>query len=30
LYIVTEVFWRWMVIRNWKNRTGYKKQEDAL
>ncbi|HFF5313316.1 TPA: DUF2062 domain-containing protein, partial [Acinetobacter baumannii] len=23
-------FWRWMVIRNWKNRTGHKKQEDAL
>ncbi|QSG66559.1 DUF2062 domain-containing protein [Acinetobacter baumannii] len=30
LYIVTEIFWRWMVIRNWKNRTGHKKQEDAL
>ncbi|MFX4865126.1 DUF2062 domain-containing protein, partial [Acinetobacter baumannii] len=30
LYIVTEVFWRWMVIRNWKSRAGYKKQEDAL
>ncbi|MDB9696114.1 DUF2062 domain-containing protein, partial [Acinetobacter nosocomialis] len=30
LYIVTEVFWRWMVIRNWKSRPGHKRQEDAL
>lgn len=27
LYIVTEIFWRWMVIRNWKNRTGHKNKK---
>lgn len=29
LYIVTEIFWRWMVIRNWKIEQDIK-QEDAL
>lgn len=27
LYLVTEVFWRWMVIRNWRNRPGHKNKK---
>lgn len=30
LYICTEIFWRWMVIKNWKSRHRQKKQEEVL
>ncbi|MFW1812995.1 DUF2062 domain-containing protein, partial [Acinetobacter ursingii] len=30
LYICTEIFWRWMVVKNWKSRHRQKKQEEVL
>lgn len=30
LYLSTEIFWRWMVIKNWKSRHCHKKQEEEV
>ncbi|MDA3555993.1 DUF2062 domain-containing protein [Acinetobacter sp. AOR15_HL] len=30
LYLSTEIFWRWMVIKNWKSRHRHKKQEEEV
>ena len=30
LYLSTEIFWRWMVIKNWKSRHRHKKQEEEI